>query len=290
MHRLALHQITMMEGGPEGLVRFAAEAGLDGVCLFTATPINGQGHDLFPVVAPATSASFKRLLRDHDMRIINAEYFPVMAEQDVAAYAQAITLAAELGAKRIVTHIHETDCNRAEDQLSKLSAMARQNGLEVGLEFTGFSAGCNSLGKAIGLHGRVKETNLGIAIDALHLFRTGGTLEQVQAVDPAIIGYLQLCDGPDLRLSGDYFDEAMNRMIPGEGVFSLKKLVALLGPHVDIDIEVPDFSGSGGSDAKLWANRAVTASRNLLDQECGTGETSGRGRSDRSSQSFPDWP
>ncbi|WP_339825219.1 sugar phosphate isomerase/epimerase family protein [uncultured Parasphingorhabdus sp.] len=264
MHRLALHQITMMEGGPEGLVRFAAEAGLDGVCLFTATPVNGQGHDMFPVVAPAASASFKRLLHDNDMRVINAEYFPVMAEQDVAAYAPAITLAAELGAKRIVTHIHETDCNRAQDQLSKLCAMARENGLEVGLEFTGFSAGCNSLSAAATLHGRVNEPNLGIAIDALHLFRTGGTPEQVEAVDPAIISYVQLCDGPDFRLSGEYFDEAMNRMIPGEGVFPLKKLVALLDPHVDIDIEVPDFAGSGGSDAKSWAHRAVTASRNLF--------------------------
>lgn len=290
MHRLALHQITMMEGGPEGLVPFAAEAGLDGVCLFTATPVDGQGQDMFPVVTPAASASFKRLLRDHDMRVINAEYFPVMAEQDVAAYAPAITVAAELGAKRIVTHIHETNRNRAEDQLSKLCAMARENGLEVGLEFTGFSAGCNSLSAAVTVHGRVHQPNLGIAIDALHLFRTGGTLEQVEVVDPAIINYVQLCDGPDFRLSGEYLDEAMNRMIPGEGVFPLKKLVALLGPHVDIDIEVPDFSGSGGSDAKLWANRAVTASRNILDQECGTGETSGRGRSERSSQSFPDWP
>ncbi len=265
MHRLALHQITMMEGGPEGLVRFAAQAGINGVCLFTATPVNEQGQDMFPVVAPAASASFKRLLRDHDMRIINAEYFPVMAEQDVAAYTQAITLAAELGAKRIVTHIHETDGNRAEDQLSKLCAMARENGLEVGLEFTGFSAGCSSLGNATELYGLVNEPNLGIAIDALHLFRTGGTLRQVQAMDPAILSYVQLCDGPDFRLSGDYLDEAMNRMIPGEGVFPLRELCALLGPHVDIDIEVPNFTGNAGSDAKSWAHRAVTASRNLLD-------------------------
>ena len=265
MRKLALHQITMMEGGPEGLVRFAAEAGLDEVCLFTATPVDKQGQDMFPVVTPSASASFKRLLHDHDMRIINAEYFPVMATQDVAAFAPAITLAAELAAKRIVTHIHETDCNRAEDQLSKLCAMARENGLEVGLEFTGFSAGCNSLDKAATLHGHVNQPNLGIAIDALHLFRTGGTLEQLETMDPAIITYVQLCDGPDFHLSGDYLDEAMNRMIPGEGVFPLKNLAALLGPHVDIDIEVPDFAGCGGSDAKSWAHRAVTASRNLLD-------------------------
>jgi sugar phosphate isomerase/epimerase len=264
MHKLALHQITMMEGGPEGLVRFAAEAGLDGVCLFTATPLDAKGQDMFPVVNPAATSSFKRLLRDHDMRIINAEYFPVMPERDVTEYLPAIMLAAELGAKRLVTHIHETDRQRAEDQLSKLCAMALVNGLGVGLEFTGFSYGCNSLGSAATLHGRVNQPNLTIAIDALHLFRTGGTLEQLQAVDPAIIGYAQLCDGPDFRPSSDYLDEAMNRMIAGEGVFPLRDFVALLGPHIDIDIEVPNSAPLAGSGARVWAHRAIAASRTLL--------------------------
>ncbi|WP_323798664.1 sugar phosphate isomerase/epimerase family protein [Parasphingorhabdus sp.] len=264
MHQLALHQITMMEGGPEGLVRFAAEARLDGVCLFTATPLDANGRDMFPVIDPKATTSFKRLLRDHDMRIINAEYFPVMSERDVADYLPAITLAAELGAKRLVTHVHEADRQRAEDQLSRLCILARENELEVGLEFTGFAAGCNSLGRAAALHDRINQPNLTIAIDALHLFRTGGTLEQVQAIDPAIIGYAQLCDGPDYRLSDNYLGEAMNRMVPGEGVFPLRDLVALLGPHVDIDIEVPNSAQLTETEAETWAQRAIAASRDLF--------------------------
>lgn len=266
MHKLALHQITMMEGGPEGLVRFAAEAGLDGVCLFTATPLDSNDREMFPVVVATAAASFKRLLRDHDMRIMNAEYFPVMPGRDVADYMRALRLAAELGAKRLVTHIHEADRQRAEDQLSKLCAMALDNGLEVGLEFTGFSDGCNSLSSAAALHGRVNQTNLTIAVDALHLFRTGGTLEQLQAVDPAIIGYAQLCDGPDFRTADDYLGEAMNRMIPGDGIFPLRDFVALLGSHVDIDIEVPNSAPLAGSETRAWARRAVAASRNLYTE------------------------
>lgn len=264
MQKLALHQITMMAGGPEGLVRFAAEAGLDGVCLFTATPLNADGGNMFPVVEPAAAAAFRRLLRDHDLRIINAEYFPVMPGRDVTEYLPAITLAAELGAKRLVTHVHETESQRAADQLSKLCAIARDHGLDVGLEFTGFAGGCNSLASAVALHGRVGQPNLGIAIDALHLFRTGGTLAQLQAVDPQIIAYAQLCDGPDFRITNDYIEEAMNRMIPGEGVFLLRDMVTLLGPHVDIDVEVPAHALPAGSSATAWARRAVAASRDLF--------------------------
>ena len=264
MHKLALHQITMMEGGPEGLVRFAAEAGLDGVCLFTATPLDANGRNMFPVVGSAAGSSFRQLLRDLDMRVINAEYFPVLPGHDVAGYLPAISLAAELGAKRLVTHIHETDGQRAEDQLSKLCALAREHGLDVGLEFTGFAGGCNSLASAVALHGRVDQPNLGIAIDALHLFRTGGTLAQVRAVDPAIIAYAQLCDGPDFRIADSYIEEAMHRMIPGEGVFPLRDLVALLGADVDIDVEVPGPTLAAGSDARDRARRAIAASRALF--------------------------
>jgi sugar phosphate isomerase/epimerase len=266
MHKLALHQITMMEGGPEGLVRFAAEAGLDGVCLFTATPLDANGRDMFPIVEPAAAASFRRRLRDHDLRIINAEYFPVMPDRDVEAYLPAIALTAELGAKRLVSHIHETGRQRAEDQLSMLCAIASEHGLGVGLEFTGFAGGCNSLTSAVALHGRVNQPNLGIAIDALHLFRTGGTLDQVQAVDPAIIAYAQLCDGPDFRIADNYIAEAMHRMIPGEGVFPLRELVALLGPHVDIDVEVPGPALAAGSDARARAHCAIAASRDLFTE------------------------
>lgn len=267
MRALALHQITMMENGPEGLVRFAAAAGLAGVCLFTATPSDADGRDMFPVVDATAAVSFKRLLRDHDVNIINAEYFPVMTEQDVSNYLPAIALAAELGAKRLVSHVHETDPHRAGDQLAQLCSLAVEHDLDVGLEFTGFAAGCNSLQSAVDLHDRVNQPNLAIAIDALHLFRTGGTLEQLQAVDPAIIGYAQLCDGPDLRLSDDYLDEAMNRMIPGQGVFPLRELVSLLGAHVDIDIEVPCFRGGASDDARSWAREAIAASRFLFSEE-----------------------
>ncbi|MEO9599953.1 TIM barrel protein [Parasphingorhabdus sp.] len=264
MRKLALHQITMLDGGPEGLVRFAADAGLNGICLFTATPRDANGQNMFPVVDPASAPAFKRVLQDHDIGVINAEYFPVMPQQDVSVYLPAIHLAAALGAKRLVTHIHETNRQRAMDQLSKLCAMALEHGLEVGLEFTGFSGGCSSLADAVTLHHQLNQPNLTIAVDTLHLFRTGGTLEQLKTVDPAIIGYAQLCDGPNFQLSNDYLDEAMSRMLPGEGVFPLKELVALLAPHVDIDVEVPNAALVEKSDRQEWAQRAVVASRNLL--------------------------
>lgn len=53
-------------------------------------------------------------------------------------------------------------------------------------------------------------------------------------------------------------------MIPGEGVFPLRDLVALLGPHVDIDIEVPRQTLTPDAEATAWAERAIAASRALF--------------------------
>ncbi|QTD55178.1 sugar phosphate isomerase/epimerase family protein [Parasphingorhabdus cellanae] len=265
MRHIALHQITMTQDGPAGLVRFAAKAGLKKICLFTATPLTEDGQQMFAIVDPSEKADFQSLLTDHDISIINAEYFPIMRGIDIAQYRPALELAAELGAKRAVTHISETDPARIADQLGSLCEMASDLGMEIGLEFTGFAKGCDSLEKAVRLHQAMKQSNLKIAIDALHLFRTGGTLEQLKAIDPSSIGYAQICDGPHFRKSDDYFEEAMNRMIPGEGMFPLRALIDLLGAHVDWDIEVPHFASVPHFDAEDWALQAIAACKTLLE-------------------------
>ncbi len=265
MRDLALHQITMTQGGPSGLVRFAAKAGLKKVCLFTATPLTADGKPMFAIVEPSDKTEFQSLLADNGVSIINAEYFPVMPETDVGGYAAALELAAELGAKRAVTHIHEVDPVRIADQLGALCAMANELGIEIGLEFTGFAKGCDSLEKAVKLHQAMNQSNLKVAIDALHLFRTGGTLDQLKTVDPHIIGYAQICDGPHFRKSDDYVEEAMNRMVPGEGMFPLRALIGLLGAHVDLDIEVPHYASAPHFDAEDWAQEAIAASKTLLE-------------------------
>ncbi|HEY9090980.1 sugar phosphate isomerase/epimerase [Parasphingorhabdus sp.] len=264
MRDFALHQICLAQGGPAALVRFAAKAGLKKVCLFTSSPVTEAGENIFPVVTAADKQDFQSLLSDNHVSIINAEYFPVMPGVDVTQYKAALELAAELGAKRAVTHISETDSARITDQLAMLCEIGRDLGMEIGLEFTGFAKGCDSLQKAVKLHRVTSQPNLKIAIDALHLFRTGGTLDQVKAIDPRDIGYAQICDGAHFRKSDSYDEEAMNRMIPGEGVFPLRDFLALMGDHVDLDIEVPHYNSGPSFDAEDWACRAIAASRALL--------------------------
>lgn len=219
---------------------------------------------MFPIVAPTDKADIQSRLSGNGIAITNAEYFPIAPDMEVSDYRMPLELAAELGAKRAVTHIHETEPMRAEDQLGQLCEIAGNLSLDVGLEFTGFAAGCDSLERAAALCGKMAQDNLTIAVDALHFFRTGGTIEALTAIDPETIGYAQICDGPDMRVTDDYLEEAMNRMIPGEGVFPLRRFLDVLGQHVDLDIEVPCTIIPPDCTPQTWAMRAVAASRKLL--------------------------
>ncbi|SIN62509.1 Sugar phosphate isomerase/epimerase [Parasphingorhabdus marina DSM 22363] len=267
MKQLGLHQITMMDGGAEGLLRHAIGAGVKKLCLFTTSPLQDDGSPMFPEVNAAGADDFRIVLDAHDITIINAEYFPVMPDGDVAGYKPAIALAAALGARRIVTHIHATGRMLIQQQLHQLCDLAEAEGLDVGLEFTGLSPGCASLADAVRWYRRLDRSNLGIAVDALHFFRTGGTLDQLRAVEPECISYAQICDGPHLRVTNDYLDEAMNRMIPGEGTFPLREFVAAFADHVDFDVEVPCTRLPEGVTATQWADRALAASQVLFETE-----------------------
>ncbi|MEM8918241.1 MAG: TIM barrel protein [Pseudomonadota bacterium] len=267
MKELGLHQITMMDGGAAGLIRHAIDANVNKLCLFTTSPLLENGRSMFPEVDATMAASFRARLDSHGIAIINAEYFPIMPDRDVADYQLAIALAAALGAKRIVTHVHATDEDHVLRQLHRLCDLAEAEGLDVGLEFTGLSPGCASLTQAVKLHRQLDRANMGIAVDALHFFRTGGTLDQLRKVDPDSVSYAQICDGADMRVTNDYLDEAMNRMIPGEGAFPLGEFVDLFGDHVDFDVEVPCSRLPAGMTPAQWASRAFVASEALFAKE-----------------------
>jgi sugar phosphate isomerase/epimerase len=84
-----------------------------------------------------------------------------------------------------------------------------------------------------------------MCMDALHLFRSGGTLDDLRGIDPRHIGYAQLCDAASMQ-PASYFSEAElvresrgNRRLPGEGVLPLTEFLAALPPGLAISVEAP---------------------------------------------------
>lgn len=272
MRPLALHQITAIEANPLELVSIAKAVGCDQVCVFVRAPlVPVEGTDqlapLFPTIDETMIAPMQARLAETGIGIMNAEYFPIEADTDVESYRAPLATAGALGAKRAVTHVHDTDFAQAAGNLARLCDLAAGYGLDVGLEFMGLSPGCTSLARARQLVESAGRPNLGIAIDALHFVRTGATVAEVAALPPGMIAYVQLCDGAHLSIGNDYRHEALNRLAPGEGVFPLHDLLRALPPDVPIDVEVPSVElQRQGMPATDRARRAVVAARAILER------------------------
>lgn len=268
MRHAALHHLTVRTAAPEDLPGLAAAAGFQEVCLFTHVPAvtltgGGGGSAPFPLVTQQNALAVAAALRAHGIGVVNCEYFPVSATVPVSAYREALALGAGLGARRAVAHIHDPDQSRAVDRLGQLADLAAEYGLALGLEFMGLSPACNSIAKAAWYAQQVRRPNLGIAIDALHLIRTGGSAADIRALPGDLIAYAQLCDGGNLARSTDYRAEALDRLMPGEGAFPLAEILHALPLTADLDVEVPCAAAHSPLDQAI---RAHTATARLLTQ------------------------
>lgn len=239
---LALHHVSVMEVDPLTLVDLAADAGCDGVCVFTNTPLlpsEGGEIDLgFPLVTRDLVIAFKQRLAERNMSVGNVEFFPVTEALNLDDYRAGLQIGQDIGAARIVTHIHDGNFDRAAANLHALGKVAADYGLIACLEFTPLFPACASIEDAVRIIKASGSDNVRIGVDALHLERSGGTPADVAAVDPQLIGYSQICDGPLGRGEG-YFDEALDRQIAGAGAFPLRELIRVLPKHTAFDVEIP---------------------------------------------------
>jgi sugar phosphate isomerase/epimerase len=183
----------------------------------------------------------------------------------MAGRGAEMDIMAELGARGLGAVSMEPDAPRALDEFAVLAEMAHARGMLATIEFAPIQV-INSLAGALAIVRHVNQPHFRLLIDAMHFFRSGGQLAELAALDPALIGYAQLCDVP---LSGeDYMNEAMfGRRIPGEGELPLAEFVAALPQEIPIGLEIPMLAKAQAGIGPLERLRpAVAAARALLGE------------------------
>jgi sugar phosphate isomerase/epimerase len=180
--------------------------------------------------------------RDHGVGIALVEGFAHIPGQAMSRFAGDLDLVAELGCGRINLVSLDRDLPATIAAFAELTAMAAQRGVQV-------SAEMGSLGPialvepATALVSGVGMANFSLLIDAMHFFRLGNSIAQFAALDPAAIGYVQLCDAPLAPRFDTYIEEAMfERMVPGEGELPLRAFAALVPADVVVSLELPQRS------------------------------------------------
>ena len=158
----------------------------------------------------------------------------------------------------------DPDLGRSLDEFGVLAEMARRagNGNDDRVRPVADDPGSRRRAGAVR---HVARPDFRLLVDTMHLVRSGHTASDLAAIDPALIGYVQLSDNTIQQRGSVYRDDSIDRMVPGEGELPLREIVAVLPPDVVIGLEVPMRSrAEAGERTEERARRCVQGARDLL--------------------------
>lgn len=205
-----------------------------------------------------------RAMRDRGVQVSLCEGFGIRPGVDLRDYEADLDIVGELGGTRINVASSDRDQGRSFDGFAILTEMAAARGLVTTAEIG--PGPIRDLPAALEAVRHVGRPDFKLLVDTMHFFRFGGQVADLAAIDPELIGYVQLCDAPWVSRHASYMDEALHeRGNPGEGELPLAELVPHLPPGVVVSVEVPRRSeAEAGMSPHERVGRTVAAARRLL--------------------------
>jgi sugar phosphate isomerase/epimerase len=274
--RISLHHLAITETTPTEFADIAAALGCDHVCLFVKIP--AEQAAAFPYVFPrvasvAAARELKMRLDGLGLSVWNVDTFMIQPGVKIEDYRETLEIAALLGARTInAINLFPTDATAvAALTLRSFNELAAQTGLTVVLEWFRYSS-TQTLAAAVELIRLADAPNIQLNVDILHLMRNGGQPADLADVDPSLLQYAQISDGPLHQPESAQGDEALfNRNFPGEGEFPLVSFVRHLPQRAVLSIEAPVNRLRSALSPMQRAARAVAGARGVLAAAAGEG-------------------
>jgi len=261
--RLSLDSLTLTDTAPQLAIRAAAAAGFDACSLWIMPP------PLYPspLVTPSLERECAAIIADTGIEVIALEVFDLHSMAGVEAVRPLLEMGARLGGKAALTiHYSNPDRGAAADILAAFAEAADTFGLATNLEPVA-GGQSQTLAQARDLIA-ASGADVGLCLDPHHLIRAGGTLTDLQGIDPALIRYVQVCDGPVPQPPEIAASEAVcERLYPGEGQFPLIALLRAAPQSIPLGIECPSLSRAArGMSAEDQARESMLRLRQLLER------------------------
>jgi sugar phosphate isomerase/epimerase len=246
MPAIGIENISVFGMRPVEFVRLAADLG----CQHISTGLTGFAfgvHD-YPMFSLRDDAALRRemiaAMRDTGVSISLGEGCTIREGSHARDFAQDLDLFAELGAPRINTVSMDPDFTRTCDEFAVLAEMCAPRGLRITTELAP-SLTISDLPKALAALRHIGRPEFRLLIDTMHLARSGSRPEDLAALDPELIDYVQVCDAPRVPVISSYHEESMfERMTPGEGELGLRDWLRVLPKDRVYALEVPQRSAA----------------------------------------------
>ncbi len=266
---LGIDFLSVFGLNPVELIGLAAELGCRNISIgLVPFPINPHGYSHWSLREDeALRRDLVAATREKGVSLALGEVFLVRPGVDLRDAAADLDLMRELGVRRVNVLSIDPDLERSFDQLALFAEMSDSRGLQTTLEF-GPRLAVSTLQAALAAVRHVGRPSFRLLIDTMHLVRSGGSASDLAALDPGLIGYMQLCDVPLVSRFEEYMDEArFERLAPGKGELPLLDLVRASPPDVVFGLEIPMLaSAKAGLGPRERLAPCVEAARRLLDE------------------------
>lgn len=244
--RLTLVHLTAIDANPLVLLKAAAISGFDSIAPRLVSP--GYEDRITPVIG--NEPLIRDLIahsNDLDIDIPYVDGLWIGPNTIVADYESAFETAARIGAKRFLIVGVDHEESRFVDNFSAACELASRFGISLAIEFIPYSS-IKDLRTARNIIRRAMAPNSGLVVDTLHLYRSGGTLEDLIDVEKDLISIFQVSDAP-LRPDDDGVEGLRNearksRLYLGHGSLPLAEMIRFLPEDFSIGVEVPHASHS----------------------------------------------
>ena len=194
MHRLSIAQLTINEADAPQSIEAAARAGFDAIGLRVISPAGVLAHPPLAGNEPLLRKA-DRALAATDLAVLDVNSFWITAWTTRQSFLPVLDAASELDAESVLTVINDPDLVRARDLLAECCAVADPAGIKIALEFQPYGS-VRTLADAVAVVKGVGMPNIGIVLDVLHLYRSGGQASDLRGVPPELLAFAQLCDAP----------------------------------------------------------------------------------------------
>lgn len=238
----SLSFLTVADVSPVEAVKIAAKCGYAavGLRLLPAAPNEVD----YPILNDSKLIKeTKAALNDTGVRIADVEIVRITQDFEPRKYLQFLSTAEQLGARHILVAGNDPEQSRLIHHFAQFCELSKQLDLSCDLEFMPWT-NVKNLAQAEYIVNQSGQENAAILIDALHFDRSDSTLEQIKALNPKQLNYVQLCDG---FAEYDPSDEGLikiarsNRLVPGQGEIDLVGLIRALPKEVMLAAEVPNL-------------------------------------------------
>lgn len=241
--KFSLAHLTVIDCAPPEMTYMASRVGYDYVSL-RLIPMGIPGEKAY---LPEDNEMIKRTktaLKETGVKLLDLELARILVDVDPKSYLPAMEVAAELGAKHVISSAWTTDRTDRDfiiERYAEICDLASRFDLKVSLEFPSFSRLTN-LQEAADIVRSANRPNSGILIDTLYLHFSRVKMDELKKLPKEWLHLMHICDTvEEIPQTEDGMKSIARegRLYPGDGCIDFREILETI-PNVPFSIELPN--------------------------------------------------